>query len=323
MVALHAAAAAAGLVAPALLGYLVQQVVDGTTADKVDEIALLLATALIGQTVLTWFARYVSFWLSERIFAELREDFMARVLALPLSTVERAGVGDLVSRTTADIDALARTVRFAVPETLVAAVTTILTIAAVVWVSPLASTGEVSLGGVPLVALPLEQLRQEAALVTQEQHVFVGSLGENLRLARPDADDRQLWGALEGVDAHDWATALPEGLETLVGAGGVTLTPAQTQQLALARLVLADPHTLVLDEATSLLDPRAARHLERSLASLLDGRTVVAIAHRLHTAHDADRVAVVEDGLVKELGSHHELLARGGSYAALWESWQT
>ena len=87
-------------------------------------------------------------------------------------------------------------------------------------------------------------------------------------------------------------------LNTVVGAGGHPLTPAQAQQVALARLVLADPHTLVLDEATSLLDPRAARHLERSLASVLEGRTVVAIAHRLHTAHDADRVAVVEDGLL-------------------------
>ena len=116
--------------------------------------------------------------------------------------------------------------------------------------------------------------------------------------------------------------ALPDGLETTVGAGGAPLTPAQTQQLALARLVLADPHTLVLDEATSLLDPRAARHLERSLGSVLEGRTVVAIAHRLHTAHDADRVAVVEDGRVSELGAHDELLRRGGSYAALWESWQ-
>ena len=85
--------------------------------------------------------------------------------------------------------------------------------------------------------------------------------------------------------------------------------------------MLADPHTLVLDEATSLLDPRAARHLERSLASVLDGRTVVAIAHRLHTAHDADRVAVVEDGLLEEIGTHDELVARGGSYAALWDSW--
>ena len=183
-------------------------------------------------------------------------------------------------------------------------------------------TGEVSLGGVPLVDLPLEQLRLEVALVTQEQHVFVGTLAENLRLARPGATDDELLEALDGVDARAWAEALPDRLETTVGAGGMTLTPAQTQQLALARLVLADPHTLVLDEATSLLDPRAARHLERSLASLLEGRTVVAIAHRLHTAHDADRVAVVEDGLIQELGSHHELLARDGSYAALWESWQ-
>ena len=85
--------------------------------------------------------------------------------------------------------------------------------------------------------------------------------------------------------------------------------------------MLADPHTLVLDEATSLLDPRAARHLERSLASVLRGRTVVAIAHRLHTAHDADRVAVVEDGLLRELGTHDELVAQNGSYADLWESW--
>ena len=86
--------------------------------------------------------------------------------------------------------------------------------------------------------------------------------------------------------------------------------------------MLADPHTLVLDEATSLLDPRAARHLERSLASVLTGRTVVAIAHRLHTAHDADRVAVVEDGLLQELGTHDELIENDGAYAALWESWQ-
>src|SRR5207237_6159796 len=135
--------------------------------------------------------------------------------------------------------------------------------------------------------------------------------------------DAELLAALEAVDATNWMKALPDGLETVVGAGGAALTPAQTQQLALARLVLADPHTLVLDEATSLLDPRAARHLERSLASVLTGRTVVAIAHRLHTAHDADRVAVVEDGLLGEIGTHDELVARGGSYAALRDSWQS
>ena len=184
-------------------------------------------------------------------------------------------------------------------------------------------TGSVEVGGVPLVDLELDTLRREVALVTQEQHVFVGTVAENLRLARPSASDQELSSVLAAVDATEWVAALPEGVETVVGAGGAPLNPAQIQQLALARLVLADPHTLVLDEATSLLDPRAARHLERSLASVLEGRTVVAIAHRLHTAHDADRVAVVEDGLLRELGTHDELLANGGAYAELWKSWQS
>ena len=546
VIGLHAAAAAAGLAGPALLGQLVEAVVKGTTRGYVDKIVLVLAGFLLAQTILTWLARRASFVLSELMFAELREDFMRRVLALPLSTVERAGTGDLVSRTTADVDSLARTVRFAVPETLIAGVTTVLTVAAAVWVSPIAAlpciagvpalwigtrwylrrapeaylwerasyatltgtvgetveggrtiealslreervrrinadleeasraerrtlhlrtmwfptaefsyvlpvfaallwggwlvsaghasigevtavalyvvqladpvdrliswldeiqvgatsfarlvgiagvppdreatddqpegdrlraqdvryayivdrdvlhgidldlepgervavvgpsgagkstlgrllagihpprAGRVDVGGVRLVDLPLDSLRRKVALVTQEQHVFVGTVAENLRLARPGASDDQLAEALAAVDALEWAEGLPDRLETVVGAGGYPLTPAQAQQVALARLVLADPHTLVLDEATSLLDPRAARHLERSLASVLRGRTVVAIAHRLYTAHDADRVAVVEDGLLHEVGTHDELVERAGSYAALWDSW--
>jgi ABC-type multidrug transport system fused ATPase/permease subunit len=548
VVGLHATAAAAGLAGPPILGRLVESVQHGTSRGYIDRLVLVLLAFLVAQTGLTWFARRASFVLSEKMFAELREDFMRRVLALPLSTVERAGTGDLVSRTTADIDALTRTIRFAIPETLIAAVTTLLTVSAAIWVNPLAAlpclagvpvlavgtrwylkrapagylwerasyatltgtvgetvdggrtiealglneervrridvdlseayraerrtlflrmvwfpsaefayvlpvaaalawggwlvsnghatlgevtavalyvvqladpvdrliswldeiqvgmtsfarlvgiahvppdrvatddspagdrlaaqdvryayvdnrdvlhgidldlepgervavvgpsgagkstlgrllagihpprAGRVEVGGVRLVDLPLETLRTEVALVTQEQHVFVGTLDENLRLARPDASDAQLAAALEAVDALEWVEALPDGRQTVVGAGGHPLTPAQAQQVALARLVLADPHTLVLDEATSLLDPRAARHLERSLASVLEGRTVVAIAHRLHTAHDADRVAVVEDGLLGEIGTHEELVARGGSYAALWDSWQS
>ena len=183
-------------------------------------------------------------------------------------------------------------------------------------------TGSAQVGGIDLVDLPLEVLRTEVALVTQEHHVFIGSVRDNLVLAREDSGDDAVWAALAAVGADEWVRRLPRGLDTRIGSGQHTLTPAQAQQVALARLVIADPHTLVLDEATSLIDPRTARTLEGSMHALLTGRTVVAIAHRLHTAHDADRIAVVVDGRIVELGSHHELVDReDGEYAALWRAW--
>ena len=547
VVTLHALAAAAGLAGPWLLGRLVDDVTTGTTAAAVDRLVAVLTVAVLTQSVLIRFAQRSAMVLGESVFAELREEFLTTVTRLPLTTVERAGTGDLLARTTNDIDRVQYTVRFGIPRVLVTVATIVLTavaaaltdplvalgllagapsllavtrwylrraapaylresaayaalngtitesvegartvdalgtgprrrarvdadlreafaaesatlrlrtvlfpgvdasfllpvLAVLVWGAYLISTGHTTIGAVttvalyatqvihpigelifwldeiqvgttslarilgvqqvapdrtagsrtpahdaivgrgvryayreghdvlhgidvdlrpgerlavvgpsgagkstlgrmlagihpptggtvtagevPLVELPLEELRRHVALVTQEHHVFVGTLAENLRLAQADADDDALLRALDAVDARTWVESLPDGLETAVGSGGRVLTPAQAQQVALARLVLLDPHTLVLDEATSLLDPRAARHLERSLSAVLAGRTVVAIAHRLHTAHDADRVAVVDAGRITEIGSHDELVAADGDYAALWHSWQ-
>ncbi|MGW3419785.1 ABC transporter ATP-binding protein [Streptomyces phaeochromogenes] len=183
-------------------------------------------------------------------------------------------------------------------------------------------SGSVTVGGVPIVDLDPEQLRRQVVLVTQEHHVFLGTVRDNLLIAEPSAGDAELWAALAAVGADDWVQELPDGLGTELGPDSPHRTDgSRAQQLALARVVLADPHTLILDEATALLDPATARHTERALAAVLEGRTVIAIAHRLHTAHDADRVAVMEDGRLTELGTHDSLVAADGAYASLWHSW--
>ncbi|MFF1924653.1 ABC transporter ATP-binding protein [Streptomyces sp. NPDC058221] len=181
-------------------------------------------------------------------------------------------------------------------------------------------TGSVTVGGVPVAGLDPARLRRHVVLVTQEHHVFQGTVRDNLRIASARATDAELRAALVAVGA-EWASELPDGLDTDLGHARHRPDGARAQQLALARVVLADPHTLVLDEATALLDPTTARRAERALAAVLEGRTVVAIAHRLQTAHDADRVAVMENGRLTELGTHDDLVAAGGAYAALWRSW--
>jgi ATP-binding cassette subfamily C protein len=181
-------------------------------------------------------------------------------------------------------------------------------------------SGAVTVGGVPVAGLGPERLRRQVVLVTQEHHVFQDTVRGNLRIARPDATDPQLRDALATVGAG-WVDELPDGLDTELGGAGHRLDGARAQQLALARVVLADPHTLILDEATALLDPTTARNTERALAAVLQGRTVIAIAHRLQTAHDADRVAVMDAGRISEFGTHDDLVRNGGAYAVLWRSW--
>jgi ABC-type multidrug transport system fused ATPase/permease subunit len=545
---LHTVAAVFGLAGPWLVGRIIDAINSGSATDAtIDVVALVLVAAITGQALVIRFAQRQSMVLGESVFAALREEFMATVGRLPLSTVEQAGTGDLLARTTNDVQSVAQTVRYGVPRILVAVATAVLTIVAAFLSNPLLplslfvgvpllvlstrwylrrsargyqrqlasfarlsgmisetvegartidalslapsqrakidrallerrdserytlrlrtfwlpctefsfllpiivviawgaylvagglatvgevtavalyatqlvgpvnellnwadeiqvgatalsriigvaevppdrqpvqgaqpaderlvatdvrfayrsgvevlhgisldlsvgerlavvgpsgsgkstlgrlmagisgpTSGSITIGGIPIIDLPLAELRKHVALVTQEHHVFVGTIADNLRLASPGADQAALERALSVVDALEWVQYMPEGFGTLVGSGGVVLTPAQAQQIALARLVLLDPHTLVLDEATSLLDPNAARTLESSLERVLSGRTVVAIAHRLHTAHDADRVAVLQDGRIVEIGSHDELVASNGEYSALWTSW--
>ncbi|GAA1855076.1 ABC transporter ATP-binding protein [Pseudonocardia ailaonensis] len=181
--------------------------------------------------------------------------------------------------------------------------------------------GSVHIGGVPLADQGQSLLRRTIALVSQEVHVFAGTLVDDLRLAAPAATDEELRAALRTVDALGWVEQLPEGLETVVGSGGHDLSVMEAQQLALARLVLADPPVAILDEATAEAGSAGARRLEGSARAALQGRTGIVIAHRLTQAATADAVVVMHDGRIVEHGTHDELVAAGGHYARLWAAW--
>ncbi|ALE77888.1 multidrug ABC transporter permease [Pseudonocardia sp. AL041005-10] len=181
--------------------------------------------------------------------------------------------------------------------------------------------GVVEIGGVPLERIDHRGGRPPVVLVTQEVHVFAGPLAEDLRLARPDATDDDLRAALATVGATPWVDRLPDGLDTVVGDTGHALTVVQSQQLALARLVLADPPVVILDEATAEAGSAGAAELERAADAALAGRTAVVVAHRLSQVADADLVLVLEDGRTAETGTHAELVASGGRFAQLWQAW--
>lgn len=181
--------------------------------------------------------------------------------------------------------------------------------------------GAVTFGGVPLPELDPAALRWSVALVTQEVHVFAGTLAADLRLVKPDATDAELRHALHVVHATDWVEALSDDLATEVGDGGHQLTATQAQQLALARIVLADPAVVILDEATAEAGSAGARILESAAAAAIEGRSALIVAHRLTQAARADRIIVMADGAVVESGTHDELPAASGPYGELWAAW--
>jgi len=160
------------------------------------------------------------------------------------------------------------------------------------------------------------------AVITQEVHVFSGTLRENLTLAEPDASDRKIRAALDATGASGLLGSLPDGLDTVVGSGGHQLTDAQAQQLALARLLLLDPELAILDEATAEAGSAYAGLLDRGSEAALRGRTGVVIAHRLSQAAACDRIVVMDRGRIIEIGTHDDLVAAGGVYAELWAAWQ-
>ncbi len=181
--------------------------------------------------------------------------------------------------------------------------------------------GAIAFGEVDLRSASYASLRDRIVFVPQEGHLFSGSVADNVRLARPDASGEEVREALGSIGALRRFERLPDGLDTDVRSRGVRLSAGERQLVSLARVLLADPAVIVLDEATSSVDPGTERAVERALAVVAQGRTVITIAHRLSTAARADRVAVLRDGGLVELGTHEELVARGGFYAQLWQSW--
>ncbi|MGW4464246.1 ABC transporter ATP-binding protein [Micromonospora sp. NPDC004704] len=180
--------------------------------------------------------------------------------------------------------------------------------------------GEVRVGGVDVRDATFDSLRDEIGVVTQDSHLFHETIAENLRYAKPDATDDELWAALRGAQVEELVRALPEGLETMVGERGYRFSGGEKQRIAIARLLLKAPSIVILDEATAHLDSESEAAVQRALAVALTGRTALVIAHRFSTVRDADQILVLDHGKIVERGRHEELVAVGGLYAELYRT---
>jgi ATP-binding cassette subfamily B protein len=177
--------------------------------------------------------------------------------------------------------------------------------------------GSVSIGGVDVRDLTFGALARMVGVVSQETYLFHASVRENLRFAKPDASDAEIDAAAEAAQIHDLIASLPDGYDTVVGERGYRFSGGEKQRIAIARTILRNPPILVLDEATSSLDTETERQVQEALDRLAEGRTTIAIAHRLSTVYDADQIVVLDHGRVAEIGTHDELVAAGGRYAQL------